>query len=322
MGEKMRFAEGTSSKRWTSPYKTDDPLLQLVGNTPLIESPIRDNVFCKLETENPTRSMKDRIAVGILSEAVNELEIDTVVEASSGNTAGSIAFVSNRLGLDCHVTCPETTSKHKVGYMKAFGAEVHQCPDVDESHTQHYHHVARDLAKEHDAYFVNQYENLENPDVHYEWTGPELWGQIGSEMTHLVCAMGTGGTISGVAKYIKERAADCGKDITVVGVDAKKSNISAAFYHDSGGEYDTRVEGLGKGRELPTMWFEYIDEVRSVTDDRAFNQAREAAQEYGLLIGPSAGAALSVSLDIAADPDSTVVTIICDGGEQYFSTLY
>ncbi|WP_247730624.1 PLP-dependent cysteine synthase family protein [Halovivax limisalsi] len=310
-------------RRDTRPYEADDPLLDLVGDTPLVRSPTNQNVLCKLETENPTRSMKDRVAMGILVEASSEYDFDTVVEASSGNTAGAVAFVANRLGLECHVTCPETTSQQKIGYMKAFGATVHLCPSVDEEHSEHYHSVAKDLVDEHDAFFVNQYENQANPEVHYRWTGPEIWQQAGETMTHLVCAMGTGGTLSGAARFIKERAQERDADVNIVGVDAENSNISAAFDGSEYGEYDTEVEGLGKGRELPTMWFEYIDEVRNVSDDRAFEQARSAAVDHGLLIGPSAGAALSVSHDIVAEePDSTVVAVVCDGGEQYFQTLF
>jgi cysteine synthase len=135
--------------------------------------------------------------------------------------------------------------------------------------------------------------------------------------------MGTGGLLSGTGRRVKEEAQAAGRDVRVIGVDAEHSNISTAFYGEDAVPYDTRVEGLGKGGELPTMWFDYIDEVRSVPDDETFRQAREAAQEHGLLIGPSAGAALSVALHITErQPDARVVTIICDGGEQYFDTLF
>jgi cysteine synthase len=134
--------------------------------------------------------------------------------------------------------------------------------------------------------------------------------------------MGTGGTLSGIARYLKEQITEEDRDIMTVGVDAEKSNISAVFHGEEIGEYDTMVEGLGKGSELPTMWFEYIDDVVSVSDDRAFNQARNAARDNGLLIGPSAGSALAVSRDIVDNNlNATVVTIVCDGGEQYFDAL-
>lgn len=318
--------EPTPTKSVTSPpYPTDDPVLGLIGDTPLIDYPGVDGgrVRCKLESENPTRSMKDRIAMGILTEALSDGEYDTVVEASSGNTAGAVALVANRLGLDCALTCPETTSRSKIGYMKAFNAEVHTCPDVESGHPDHYREVAKRIAEERGAFLVNQYHNQGNPRVHYNWTGAEIWSQAGAEMTHLVSAMGTGGLLSGSARRIKEEARTAGRDVRVVGVDAKKSNISTAFYGEEKVPYDTTVEGLGKGGELPTMWFDYIDEVRSVPDEDAFGHAREAAQKHGLLIGPSAGAALAVALEIHREqPDACVVTIVCDGGEQYFDTLF
>jgi cysteine synthase len=173
------------------------------------------------------------------------------------------------------------------------------------------------------AFLVDQYHNLSNPGVHARWTGPEIWKQAGPEMTHLVCAMGTGGIMSGTARAVKEKAEAAGTEVRTVGVDATDSNISTAFYEEDPVPYDTSVEGLGKGFELPTMWFDVIDEMRDVDDERAFHIARRSAQEYGFLVGPSAGAALAVGLDIAREnPDARVVTIICDGGEQYFDTLF
>lgn len=315
----------SSASPVASPFATDDPVLRLIGNTPMVAYPGIDNerVLCKMESMNPTGSMKDRIAMGILTEAVRTQDIDTVVEASSGNTAGAVALVANRLGLRCILTCPEGSSRQKFGYMKAFGAEVHECPRVSSDHPDHYRATAQRLAEENDGFLMNQYYNQSNPGVHAQWTGPEVWAQAGDRMTHLVCAMGTGGLISGTARHVKEQAAEAGRPVTVVGVDAECSNIATAFYDEPERPYDTAVEGLGKGGKLPTMWFEYIDEMRRVTDDEAFDQARRAARENGMLIGPSAGAALKIACDISqSDPAATVVTIICDGGDQYFDTLF
>lgn len=282
-----------------------------------------ERVLCKLESENPTRSMKDRVAMGILTGALKDGEYDTIVEASSGNTAGGVALVANRLGLTCKLTCPEGTSPDKIGYMKSFGAEVHLCPDVDSDHPDHYRATARRIGDENGAFLVDQYHNQANPEVHYRWTGPEIWAQAGGRMTHLVSAMGTGGLLSGTARHVKEQAEIENRDVTVVGVDAERSNISTAFYGNESVPYDTCVEGLGKGGELPTMWFDHIDEVRDVSDEKAFEHARKAAQKHGMLIGPSAGAALSVALDICTrNADAQVVTIVCDGGEQYFESLF
>ena len=305
------------------PYPTDDPVLGLIGNTPLIRYPGHPRVWCKLESENPTRSVKDRIAMGILTEALAEGKYDHVVEASSGNTAGAVALVANRLGVSCTLTCPSSTSPAKVGYMRAFGATVHRCPSVDADHPEHYRAVARRLADTPNTLLVDQYHNERNPGGHYRWLGPELWAQAGESMTHLVGAMGTGGALSGSGRYIREQAHKAGRRVTVVGVDAACSNISNAFYDRPSVSYDTSVEGLGKGGYLPTMWFDAIDEIRDVGDTRAFAQARTAAREQGLLMGPSAGAALAVAIDVANEhPEAQVVTIVCDGGEQYFDALF
>ena len=309
-----------------SPYPTDDPLLRLIGNTPVVAYPgiADERVQCKMESANPTGSMKDRVALGILLEAVAaDEDLDTVVEASSGNTAGAVALVANRLGLRCHLTCPETTSPHKLGYMRAFGATVHLCPAVDSSHPDHYRATAGRLADELDAFLINQYENQGNPTVHARWTGPELWAQLDGQMTHLVCAMGTGGLMSGTARYVKQAAAEAGRSVRTVGVDAVASNIANSFYGEPLVPYETIVEGLGKNQKLSTMWFDAIDEIRRVADDTAFAQARTAARDHGLLIGPSAGAALHVALQVhQEDPSALIGVVICDGGDQYFDTLF
>ena len=308
-----------------SPFPTDDPVLGEIGGTPMLPYPGVDDgrLLCKMESANPTRSMKDRIAMGILTEALQENDVDRVVEASSGNTAGAVALVTNRLDVPCTLTCPEGTSPHKIGYMKALGAKVRTCPDVDSSHPEHYRAVAQRIADDTGAFLVDQYHNQANPTVHYRWTGPEIWAQAGAEMTHLVSAMGTGGLLSGSARFVQEKAEEVGRDVTVVGVDAKDSNISTSFYGDDPVSYNTSVEGLGKGGELPTMWFDYVDEMRDVDDEEAFRQARDAAQNHGFPIGPSAAAALSVARDIHAEqPDATITMIVCDGGEQYFDTLF
>ena len=315
-----------STLRFASPYTTHDPILRLIGNTPLVAYPgIADGrVQCKLESANPTGSMKDRVALGILLEAVAANgNVHTVVEASSGNTAGAVALVANRLGLRCHLTCPETTSPHKIGYMRAFGATVHRCPAVDSSHPDHYRATARRLADTLDAFLINQYANQGNPTVHARWTGPELWAQMDGQLTHLVCAMGTGGLMSGTARYVKEAAAEAGRSVRTVGVDAVASNIANSFYGAPPVPYETAVEGLGKNEKLSTMWFDAIDEIRRVEDATAFTQARAAARDHGLLIGPSAGAALHVALQVhQEDPNAYIGVIICDGGDQYFDTLF
>ncbi|ELZ39421.1 cysteine synthase [Halorubrum tebenquichense DSM 14210] len=304
------------------PYDIDDPILSLIGDTSMVKYPdeLSGDLWVKLEKENPTGSMKDRIALGMILEmrASGELsDDDLVVEASSGNTAGGVALVANRLGLDNTITTPETTSGQKMGYVEAFGSELVTCPDVDSSEPGHYRSTAERIADERDGVFLNQYHNQLNPQVHEKWTGPELWNQT-EDLTHVVCPMGTGGTLSGIGKYVKEQD----DSVEIIGVDAERSNISTSFYDEEPVDYDTKIEGLGKGSETPTMWFDYIDCVVSVGDDTAISWTKKAARDQGLLIGPSAGAALSVAHSIAeTDEDTTVVLIACDGGEQYFDLL-
>jgi cysteine synthase len=306
------------------PSYTSDPVLNEIGHTPLLaydEPQQGGDVYVKCEFDNPTGSMKDRIALGMISELKEEQtisEMDTIIEASSGNTAGAVALVANRLDHDAVITAPATNSPQKLGYVTAFGAELVTCPDVPSDDDRHYRNEAQRIADERDGVWLDQYSNQMNPEVHAKWTGPEITSQC-PDLTHIVAPMGTGGTMSGVAKHIK----DYDESITTIGVDAVDSNISNAFNNKSPGEYETDVEGLGKGSELPTMWFEYVDEVRSVSDADAFRQTRTAARDHGLLVGGSAGASLLVALEIAAsDPDSTVVSIACDGGDQYFDTIF
>ncbi|RKD98071.1 PLP-dependent cysteine synthase family protein [Halopiger aswanensis] len=308
-----------------SPYQTGDPVLARIGETPLVDYPEPadgGDILLKLEADNPTGSMKDRVALGMIREleAKGRLEEDdVVVEASSGNTAGAVALVTNRLGYESVLTVPEGTSGQKIGYVRAFGSEIVECPDVDSGDERHYRSTAERIASERGGVWLDQYSTQLNPTVHYEWTGPELWRQAAGDLTHVVCPMGTGGTLSGIARYVKERTGD----VEIVGVDAEQSNISAAFYDRDPGTYDTDVEGLGKEHELPTMWFDYIDEVRSVADQHAFDEARRAAAEHGVLVGGSSGAAIAVAREIADEqPNARIAVIGCDGGEQYFDTVF
>lgn len=301
-----------------------DPLLNKIGDSMMVpydDSSVNGSIRIKCEFDNPTGSMKDRIAYGMIAYLALEGQLshdDVIVEGSSGNTAGAVAFVANRLGYDAVITTPVGNSSQKLGYVTALGAELVTCPDVSSDDERHYRNEAKRIAENRGGVWLDQYSNQMNPTVHANWTGPEITEQY-PDLTHLVAPMGTGGTMSGIAKHVKEYD----DSVTTVGVDAAHSNISAAFSGSGEGKYDTEVEGLGKGKELPTMWFEYIDEVRNVADEDAFLQARRAANDHGLLIGGSAGAALFVAREIAMqDPNAEVAVVACDGGEQYFDTVF
>ncbi|WP_425499249.1 PLP-dependent cysteine synthase family protein [Natronosalvus rutilus] len=295
-----------------------------MGNTSLLPyptSPAEGNINVKAEFENPTGSMKDRIAFGMVTLLEKRGVIsqgDLLVEASSGNTAGGLALVANRRDYDAVITAPIENSPQKLGYVEALGAELVACPDVSADDERYYRTEAKRIAEERNGVWLDQYTNQLNPEVHSRWTGPELTDQY-PDLTHVIAPMGTGGTMSGIAKWVKEYDSS----ITTIGVDAIESNISTAFDGETDGEHSTDVEGLGKGEKLPTMWFEYIDDVRSVSDADSFRQARRAANEHGILIGGSSGAALFVAHEIATqDPDSEIAVLACDGGEQYFDTLF
>lgn len=304
------------------PEYIQDPILSQIGDTSIIGYPgtVDTGFLCKLEYENPTGSMKDRIAVGMIREMEARGEISenthTIIEASSGNTGAAVALAANRLGYECTITTPKTTSQQKIGYMSAFGAEVITCdPEASSEDHSHYHRVAERKGERDGCVFLNQYQNELNPEIHYHWTGPELYDQVGEEADVIIGAMGTGGTLSGIAKYVK----NVDESVRVVGVDATKSNISNAFYERSNVTYDTSIEGLGKDHKLPTMWFDYIDDVVDVSDDEALEQMRYEAKENGFLVGQSAGAVLHAAQHkLSVNEESTVLAIVCDGGEKYF----
>lgn len=305
-------------------YCPTDPVLRAIGDTPVVPyetPPGSGSVNVKCEFDNPTGSMKDRVAYGMIADLERRGDLepgDLIVEASSGNTAGAVALVANRLGYEAVVTAPAGNSPGKLGYVEALGADLVRCPDVPSDDDRHYRREARRIAEARDGVWLDQYGNQSNPRVHAAWTGPEITDQC-PDLTHVVAPMGTGGTMSGIAKHVK-RYDD---SVTTVGVDAARSNVSAAFADGEFGPYETDVEGLGQSDRRPTMWFEHIDEVRSVADEDALRLTRRAASEQGLLVGGSSGAALWVAREIASEePDATIVTIACDGGEQYFDTVF
>jgi cystathionine beta-synthase/cysteine synthase A len=281
-------------------------MLSLIGNTPVVTVPAEEilserestgdgNIRSKLEFYNPTGSMKDRIAYGIIKKYLVDgvlEEGDLIVEASSGNTAGGVSFVASQFGFDCLITCPQSTSRAKIGYVEALGAELVLCEGDSKADDDFYRNVAADIAEQEDGIYINQYQNDLNPRVHYHWTGVEIWEEEAPDI--LVCPMGTGGTTSGIGKRLKERDSST----LIVGVDAERSNISNAFYDKPNVAYETEIEGLGKGEQCDTMWFDYIDDVVSVADETALSACRSLAR-HGYLVGPSSAATLHAAVDLA-----------------------
>ena len=309
-----------------------ESVLDLVGWTPLVRlnrvtRAIRTPVYGKAEFMNPGGSVKDRIGVAIIEAAESRGLLGpggTVVEGTSGNTGLALAMAAAIRGYRCIFTMPDKMSIEKVKLLRAFGAEVVITPTaVAPDHPDHYINRARAIA-EHlpGAFLANQFENRDNPDAHYRTTGPEIWEQTGGRVTHFVAGAGTGGTISGTGRYLKER----NPSVRVIGVDPAGSVISG-FYEtgevDEGRPY--KVEGLGNDRIPGTLDLEYVDRYVTVDDGDAFRMARRLVAEEGLFVGGSTGLIVHAALAEARrldDPDACLVAILCDWGERYLTKQY
>lgn len=312
-----------------------DNILQLVGETPLIKlNSIVENFegtfHAKVEAFNPGHSAKDRIALYILeqAEAKGILEPgDTIVETTSGNTGFSIAMVSAVKGYNCILAVSDKTSQDKIDMLKAMGAEVHVCPaNVPADDPRSYYEVAKRKHLEiPGSVYINQYFNELNIDAHYHTTGPEIWKQTEGEITHLVACSGTGGTISGTARFLKEQ----NPDIQILGIDAfgsvlKKYHETRQF--DEKEIYPYKIEGLGKNLVPTATDFDAIDEFIKVTDESAAQTARELAVTEGLFVGYTSGAAMQGIKQYAQmgkfNSQSNVVVLFPDHGSRYMAKIY
>jgi cystathionine beta-synthase len=313
----------------TRPY---DSVLDLVGWTPLVRlrrvaEGIRTPVFGKLEFMNPGGSVKDRIGPAIIdaAEASGELRPGgTVVEGTSGNTGVGLALAATRKGYRCIFTIPDKMSQEKVRLLKAFGAEVIVTPTaVPPDHPDNYVVMAKRIAAETpNAILANQFYNEANPEAHYRTTGPEIWEQTEGRVTHFVSAAGTGGTITGVGRYLKER----NPQVRIIGGDPVGSVIRG--FAESGELSESapyKIEGIGQDKIPGTLDMSVVDEWHSVDDRSSFSLARRLTREEGLFVGGSTGLIAHVALEVARrvdDPDACVVFIMCDTGERYLSKLY
>tara|TARA_A200000113_G_C8843903_1_gene347898 strand:- start:12 stop:1064 length:1053 start_codon:yes stop_codon:yes gene_type:complete len=315
--------------------KVQNNILSLIGNTPLIRlekivAGFDGNFFTKLEAFNPGHSNKDRIALHIIEEAEKKGIIspgDTIIETTSGNTGFSLAMVSLIKGYECILAVSSKSSKDKINMLHAMGAKVYVCPaNVSAEDPRSYYQVAKKLHSEiKDSVYINQYFNDLNIEAHYKTTGPEIWKQTDGKITHLVASSGTGGTISGCAKYLKEQ----NPEIEIIGVDAYGSVLKK--YHetrelDTNEIYPYRIEGLGKNLIPTATDFDVIDTFIKVTDEDSAHTAREVTRSEGLFVGYTSGAAMQAvkQLNEASyfDKDSVVVIIFPDHGSRYMSKIY
>jgi cystathionine beta-synthase len=303
-----------------------DSLVELIGNTPLVRlrSVTRDLgesapiVLAKVEYFNPGGSVKDRIAVRMIeaAEASGELKPGgTIVEPTSGNTGIGLAIVAQERGYHCVFVCPDKVSRDKIDTLRAFGAEVAVCPTaVAPEDPRSYYSVSDRLARERPGgWKPNQYANENNPRSHYETTGPEIWDQTDGRITHFIAGVGTGGTISGTGRYLKERG-----PVRVIGADPEGSVYSGG----TGRPY--LVEGVGEDFWPSTYDPTVCDEIVAVSDAASFDMTRRLAREEGLLVGGSCGMAVVAALDVArrAGPDDVVVVLLPDGGRGYMSKIF
>lgn len=310
-----------------------DNILQTIGNTPLVKlNKTVPNVPCtvlaKVETTNPGNSVKDRMALKMIEDAEKRGDLQpggTIIECTSGNTGMGIAIAAVVKGYKCIFTTSDKQSKEKIDLLRAVGAEVIVCPtNVSPDDPRSYYSVAARLNKEiPNSYWANQYDNLSNREAHYESTGPEIWEQTEGQITHFVVGVGTGGTISGVGKYLKEQ----NPNIKIWGIDTYGSVFKK--YHETG-EFDHNeiypyiTEGIGEDIIPKNVDFDIIDLFEKVTDKDAAVATRDLARKEGILVGNSAGAALAGICQLADQlkPDDLVVVLFHDHGSRYVGKMF
>lgn len=315
--------------------KAHNNVLELIGNTPLIKlnritQKMKGNYFAKVEAFNPGHSTKDRIALYIIEEAEKRGILkpgDTIIETTSGNTGFSLAMVSIIKGYQCILAVSSKSSADKIDMLKTMGAKVYVCPaHVSADDPRSYYEVAKKLHQETPgSIYINQYFNGLNMDAHYLTTGPEIWEQTSGKLTHLVACSGTGGTISGTARFLKGK----NPNIRVIGIDAYGSVLQK--YHetkefDANEIYPYRIEGLGKNLIPTATDFDIIDKFEKVTDESSAHTARELAKTEGLFVGYTSGAAMQglkqLEQDGEFDQNSNIVVIFPDHGSRYMSKIF
>ena len=318
-----------------NPVNAYQNILKLIGDTPLVRlnrivENFEGNYYAKLEAFNPGHSNKDRIAYHIIEEAEKSGLLkpgSTIIETTSGNTGFSLAMVSMIKGYNCILAVSSKSSRDKINMLSAMGAQVHVCPaNVPADDSRSYYEVAKRLHNEiKDSIYINQYFNELNINAHYRTTGPEIWEQTNGKITHLIASSGTGGTISGSAKYWKEQ----NPNSKIIGVDAYGSVLKK--YHetqefDPNEIYPYRIEGLGKNLIPSATDFESIDRFVKVTDEDSAHSARKVTRSEGIFVGYTSGAAMQAVIQLSQEKyfskEDEIVVMFPDHGSRYMSKIY
>ncbi len=306
-------------------------ILESIGNTPLVKinklNPNKDvTLLAKLESFNPGGSVKDRMALHIIEDAEKKGLLKpggTIVENTSGNTGVGLALIAATKGYKTIFTIPDKMSQEKIDLLKAFGSKVIVTPtNVAPDSPESYYEVAKKISRETpNSFYVNQYNNPKNPEAHYLTTGPEIWKQTSGKVDYLIAGIGTGGTISGIAKYLKEK----NPEIKIIGIDP----VGSVFYdYFKIGKLiepqQYKVEGIGEDMLVDALDFELIDDIIQVNDKQSFNMTRELLSKEGIFVGGSSGSAMYGALELAKKIKNkkTIVVIFPDSGFKYLSKIF